>query len=157
MAITDAAAQVIRHWWRGSSELSYPVVYLVQASYPPPEITEAVKRGASRKELEEIAQKALKSVPRYVWPAVYPGSHFIWLTSTINGFRFASRFFYPPPVRRAMKNGVLDAAERGLVLTDAGGRVVYLLMRRMRSNSALLTDTSTSPLRAQHGAAKRGR
>jgi len=27
----------------------------------------------------------------------------------------------------------------------------------MRSNSALLTDTYTSPLRAQRGAAKRGR
>jgi len=29
--------------------------------------------------------------------------------------------------------------------------------RRPRSNSALLTDAYTSPLRAQHGAAKRGR
>ena len=124
MTITDAAAEVIRHWWRGSSKLPYPVIYLVQASETPPEITEAVKRGASTKELEEIAQKALKSVPRYVWPAVYPGSRFIWLTSTINGFRFASCLFYPSPVRRAMKNGVLDAAKRGLVLRDAKGKVV---------------------------------
>jgi hypothetical protein len=28
---------------------------------------------------------------------------------------------------------------------------------KVRSNNALLTDTYTSPLRAQHGAAKRGR
>ena len=27
----------------------------------------------------------------------------------------------------------------------------------LRANNALLTDTYTSPLRAQHGAAKRGR
>jgi hypothetical protein len=33
----------------------------------------------------------------------------------------------------------------------------YAILRRMRSNSALLTDTSTSPLRAQRGAAKRER
>jgi hypothetical protein len=33
----------------------------------------------------------------------------------------------------------------------------YVILRRMRSNTALLTDTSTSPLRAQHGAAKRER
>ena len=32
----------------------------------------------------------------------------------------------------------------------------YVGLRRMRSNSALLTDTYNSPLRAQRGAAKRG-
>jgi hypothetical protein len=124
MAITDAAAQVIQRWLRTSSDLSYPVIYLVQASDTPAEVTEALKRGTSRKELAKIAKKALQSVPRYVWPAVYPGSRFVWLTTTINGFRFASRLFYPPPVRRAMKNGVLDVAERGLVLKDAKGTVV---------------------------------
>src|SRR2546423_1845933 len=37
--------------------------------------------------------------------------------------------------------------------------ITHLLMQRWmrRSNSALLTDTSTAPLRAQHGAAKRER
>ena len=35
--------------------------------------------------------------------------------------------------------------------------VWYLVLRRVRSNTALLTDTSTSPLRAQHGAANRER
>jgi hypothetical protein len=33
----------------------------------------------------------------------------------------------------------------------------FYVVGRVRSNSALLTDTSTSPLRAQRGAAKRGR
>jgi hypothetical protein len=33
----------------------------------------------------------------------------------------------------------------------------YSLISCMASNSALLTDTYTSPLRAQRGAAKRGR
>jgi hypothetical protein len=33
----------------------------------------------------------------------------------------------------------------------------YPQMRAVRSNSALLSDTSTSQLRAQHGAAKRER
>lgn len=35
--------------------------------------------------------------------------------------------------------------------------VWYVVLRRMRSNTALLTDTSASPLRAQHGAANRER
>jgi hypothetical protein len=124
MTITNAAAEIIRRWLRGSSDLSYPVIYLVQASDTPPEVSKALERGISRKQLQEITHTAMKTVPRYVCPAVYPGSHFIWLTTTINGFRFASRFFYPPHVRRAMKNGVLDAAERGLVLKDADGEVV---------------------------------
>jgi len=124
MTITNAAAEVIRHWLSGSSDLSYPVIYLVQTSDTPPEVTEALRRGVSRKELQEIAQRTMKSVPRYVCPAIYPGSRFIWLTTTIKGFRFASRLFYPPRVRRAMKNGVLDAAQRGLVLKDANGTVV---------------------------------
>jgi hypothetical protein len=40
-----------------------------------------------------------------------------------------------------------------------GGRVLrnQVLNSAVHSNSALLTDASTSPLRAQHGAAKRGR
>jgi hypothetical protein len=124
MTITNAAAEIIRRWLQGSSDLSYPVIYLVQASDTSPAVNEALKRGVGRKELQELAQKDMKLMPRYVWPAVYPGSHFIWLTSTINGFRFASRLFYPPPVRRAMKNGVLDTAERGLVLKAADGTVV---------------------------------
>jgi hypothetical protein len=33
----------------------------------------------------------------------------------------------------------------------------FVNLAALRSNSALLTDTYTSPLRAQHGAAKRGR
>ena len=124
MTITNAAAEIIRCWLQGSSDLSYPVIYLVQASDTSPEVNEALKRGVGRKELQELAHKDMKSMPRYVWPAVYPGSRFVWLTSTINGFRFASRLFYPPRVRRAMKNGLLDAAERGLVLKAADGTVV---------------------------------
>src|SRR5882762_8564064 len=124
MTITNAAAEVIREWLRASSALSYPVIYLCQASDTPTEITEALKRGTSRKELQQIAHRTLKSERKYLCPLVYPGSYFVWLTTTINGFRFASRLFYTRAVRRAMKNGVLDAAERGLVLKDADGTVV---------------------------------
>jgi len=35
--------------------------------------------------------------------------------------------------------------------------VCFYIVWRVRSNNALLTDTSTSPLRAQHGAANRER
>jgi hypothetical protein len=125
MMITGAAATLIQEWWlRGSSQVTYPVIYLVQASDTPPEMDEARKRGESREEYLEIARKAIDSQARHVYPAVYPGSRFIWLTSTIGGFRFASVIFYPPVVRRAMKCGVLDIAERGLVLKDAHGTVV---------------------------------
>jgi hypothetical protein len=124
MTITNAAAEVIREWLRASRELSHPVVYLGQASNTPAEVTEALKRRASRKELQEITQRTRKSELKCLYPLVYPSSHFIWLTTAINGFRFASRLFYPSAVRRAMKNGVLDAAERGLVLKDADGTVV---------------------------------
>ena len=124
MTITNAAAEEIRRCWRRSADLSYPVIYLVQVSKTPRDVTDAIERGASRKELQEISQKAMKSVPRYLFPAIYPGSRFIWLTTTINGFRFASRLFYASPIRRAMGNGILDVAERGLVLKDADGTVV---------------------------------
>ena len=122
--ITSAAAEVIREWLRASSSLSHPVVYLGQASNSPPEVTEAVKRGLRGKELEQIARRALKSQPKYLYPLVYPSSRFMWLTTTIDGIRFASLVFYPRGVRSAMKNGSLDAAGRGLILRDAHGAVV---------------------------------
>ena len=62
---------------------------------------------------------------KYLYPAVYPRSHFLWVfTTTIDGFRFASPFFHPPYARRAMRKGVLDVAEQGLILKDADGKVV---------------------------------
>lgn len=124
MTITQAAADVIREWLRSSSEVAHPVIYLGVASNTPAAVSQALKRGVSRKELEEITLSAMKSEPKYLYPLVYPGSHFLRLASTISGFRFAARFFYPPHVRRAIKSGVLDAAERGLVLKDANGTVV---------------------------------
>jgi hypothetical protein len=124
MTITSAAAAVIREFLRCSADLAHPVVYLGQVSDTPEEVTEALRRRASRKELKEIALRTIHSKPRFLYPLVYPGSHFIWLTTTIDGFRFASRFFYPRNVRRAMKNGILDAVDRGLVLRDANGTVV---------------------------------
>jgi hypothetical protein len=124
MMITNAAGEVIREWLRASSSLPRPVVYLGQTSNSPPEVTEAVKRGLRGKELEQIARRALMSEPKYLYPLVYPSSRFMWLTTTIDGFRFASLLFYPRAVRDAMKSGSLDAAGRSLILRDAHGAVV---------------------------------
>jgi len=99
LTITSAAANVIHEWLRASSGVSRPTVYLGQASNAPEDV-------------------------RYLYPLVYPSSHFVWLTTTVHGFRFASRLFYPQPVRQALKDGVLDAGARGLVLKDAKGAVV---------------------------------
>jgi hypothetical protein len=124
MTITPAAAEMIRDQLR-RSEIANPVVCLVQTSNTPPEIVEALKRGATRKEIEQITLTALAKEPKYVYPAIYPRSHFLWIfTTTIGGFPFASPLFHPPYARRAMKRGVLDVAERGLVLKDADGTVV---------------------------------
>lgn len=69
-------------------------------------------------------EKALAKERKYLYPGVYPRSHFLWIfTTVIEGFRFASPFFHPPYARRAMKRGVLDVAERGLLLRDADGSV----------------------------------
>jgi hypothetical protein len=123
MTITTAAADMIRDSLR-RSEIPHPVVYLVQVSKTPAEVDQAIKRGASRKETREIALRALTTEPKYLYPLVYPRSHFLWLTTTINGFPFVFRFFHPPGVRRAMRRGLLDVAERGLVLKDADGTVI---------------------------------
>ena|SRR6266850_5335873 len=124
MTITPAAAQMIRDRLR-RSEIANPVVCLVQMSNTPPEVVQALERKASRKELEQIALAALAKEPKYVYPAIYPRSHFLWIfTTTIGGFPFASSLAHPPYARRAMKRGVLDVAERGLVLKDADGTVV---------------------------------
>jgi hypothetical protein len=124
MVITDAAAQVIREWLRASSNLSRPAIYLGQVSDVPAEVVEAQKRGVDRGELAEIAKQTLKSQPKRLCPLIYPSSHFILLTTKIGGFRFASLIFYSPAARRAMKKGVLDAADRSLVLRDSNGKVV---------------------------------
>ena len=123
MTITPAAADMIRDWLR-RSEIRNPVVCLVQACATPPEVTQALKRGASPKEIEQISIEALAKVPKYVYPAIYPRSRFLWIITTIGGFRFAPRFAHPSYARPAMKRGVLDVAERGLVLKDADGTVV---------------------------------
>jgi hypothetical protein len=136
MVITDAAAQVIREWLRASSNLSRPAIYLGRVSDVPTEVAEAQKRGVDRRELADITKQALKSQPGRLCPLVYPSSHFIWLTTTISGFRFASFLFYSSPTRRVMKDGVLDAIDRSLVLRDANGKSFYPQMQTMRSNRA---------------------
>ena len=124
MRITSPAADMIREWLRCSA-IAHPAVCLIQASNTPREVEQALNRGASRKEIEEIAVRELAKEPKYLYPGVYPRSHFLWIfTTTIDGFRFASPFFHPPYARRAMRRGVLDVAERGLVLKDADGKVV---------------------------------
>jgi hypothetical protein len=124
MTITTAAAGLIRDYVR-RSELPNPVVCLGQVSNTPAEVAEALKRGADRKELQEITLRALQSEPKYLYPLVYPRSHFLWVfTTTIQGLRFASLFLHPRTARHAMKRGLLDIAERGLVLKDSDGTVV---------------------------------
>ena len=123
LTITTAAAEMIREWL-GRSPLRDPVVCLVQTCDTPPEISQALKRGVSKKELEQISEAALARVPKYLYPAIYPRSRFLWIfTTTISGFPFVRPFAHPPYARRAMKRGVLDVAERGLVLKDADGTV----------------------------------
>ena len=123
MTITSAAAQFIRDYLR-RTEVSNPVVCLIESSNPPREIVEAVKRDPHRKEVLEMALRAHEAGPRFVYPYVYPRSHFLWIFTTIQGFHFAPIFFHPRQARRAMKRGQLDVAERGLVLKDAVGTVV---------------------------------
>ena len=124
MTITTATADLIRDYVR-RSELPNPVVCLGQVSNTPAEVTEALKHGADRKELQEITLRALESEPKFLYPLVYPRSHFLWVfTTTIQGLRFASLFFHPRTARQAMKRGLLDIAERGLVLKDSDGTVV---------------------------------
>jgi hypothetical protein len=124
MTITTAAADRIRNWLRGSG-IADPVVYLIQTSNAPPEIEQALKRGATLKEIRQIAPMALAKETKYLYPGIYPRSHFLWIfTRRIGGFRFASPFFHPPHARRAMKRGLLDVAEKGLLLKDADGTVV---------------------------------
>ena len=123
MTITTAAVDVIRDWLKGSP-VADPVVCLVQASDTPREITEALKREVDRKELEQISLTSLAKVPKYLYPAIYPRSHFLWIYVNIHGFRFAPLFAHPRHARAAMKTGTLDVADRGLVLKDADGRVV---------------------------------
>jgi hypothetical protein len=68
---------------------------------------------------------ALAKETKYLYPAIYARSHFLWIfTTRIGGFRFASRFFHPPNARRAMRRGSLDVGERGLLLKEADGTIV---------------------------------
>jgi len=123
MTITTAAAEVIRDFLR-ASDVSDPTICLAHVSDAPSQLTQAVERGANRTEIREIAARVLAAERKYLYPLVYPRSHFLWLTSTIGGFRFAASCFHPPGARRAFKHGVLDVAERGLVLRDLDGNIV---------------------------------
>ena len=125
MTITGAAADTIRNALRRSG-VGDPVVQLVEGSTEtPPEVDQAIKRGASRGEISHIWRRASETMPIYLYPLVYPRSNFLWVfTTKIGGFRFASSLFYPRKARPALKRGVLDVAERGLVLKDADGTVV---------------------------------
>ena len=98
LTITTAAAEVIREFVR-RSDVRNPAVYLGLVSIPP-------------------------SARRLLYPLVYPRSRYLWLTTTIKGFPFVTFFFYPRHVRQALRHGVLDTADRGLVLKDSNGGVV---------------------------------
>ena len=121
VTITPAAAEIIRRFI--GLRIHASTICLAEASDVSTAVAQAVKRGASQIEIREIAAKAPPE-RRYLYPLVFPSSHFLWLTTTINGFRFAARIFHPSNARQALRNGLLDAAERGLVLRDRDGRVV---------------------------------
>ena len=123
MTITSAAAEFIRTCL-SRSNVPNPVVCLVEFSDTPKDVAEAVQREPHRKEVLEMALKVHEAGPRYMHPAIYTRSHFLWLSTTIQGFRFAPLFFHPPHARRAMKRGLLNIAERGLVLSDSDGTAV---------------------------------
>ena len=129
MTITPAAAAMIREWLktaeRSPKPVENPVVYLLQASDTPAEMDEAIRRGAPKTEIAEIAGRVMPNMPRYLYPAIYPRSRFLWIfTTMISGFRFASPIMHPSFARRAMKKGVLDVAKPGLVLRDTDGTIV---------------------------------
>ena len=85
-----------------------------------------------------------------------PLSHLFLLTGYLVGEALVP--FIPESFLRQLASqhgGPLVAASAlGTWFLVAWGICFYLVWR-LRSNSALLTDTSTSPLRAQPGAAKR--
>jgi hypothetical protein len=124
LTITTAAGATIRDALR-RSQLRDPVVCLVQSCNTPPEILQALAGGASRAELEQVSQAALAQVPKYLYPAIYPRSRYLWIfTTTIAGFPFVRPIAHPSYAREAMRTGFLDVGERGLVLKDADGNVV---------------------------------
>jgi len=121
MTITTAAADLIRDYVR-RSELPNPVVCLGQVSNTPAEVTEVLKRGADRKELQEITPRALPFEPKYLYPLVYPRSHFLWVfTTTIQGLRFASLFFHPRTARQAPSEPRAGGRELRPTSEHAGG------------------------------------
>jgi hypothetical protein len=124
MKITPAAAEVIDAYLRNAG-IPHPVVQLVQVSDVPAEIVRAIEQGASAREIRALELRSLPRERRYLCPAVYPRSHFLWIfTTIIQGVRFASPMLHPPPARTALKTGVLDVADRGLLLRDRNGNVV---------------------------------
>ena len=123
MKITAPAADAIRDLLR-RSDIPHPAIYLAQVSEPPAPLADAAKRGAGDAEIRQIAAKTLPKQPKYLYPLLYPRSHFLWLTTTIDGLPFAPRVFHVPAARRAMKGGSLHIADRGFVLKAADGTVV---------------------------------
>jgi hypothetical protein len=123
MTITTSAADFIRDYLRRLN-VPNPVVCLGECANTPVHIGEAVRRDPHNKEVLAMAVKAFEAGPRHLYPLIYPRAHFLWLFTTTQGIRFAPTFFHPPHIRQAMKRGLLDVAEKGLVLKDADGNVV---------------------------------
>ena len=122
MTVTAAAAACIRESLR-RSEIPIPVVVLVPAREYPKEVQHALNRGLSQQEVQCILSGVGPS-RWYLYPFVYPRSRYLWLTNRIDGIPFSPLFACSPNIRRAMKRGVLDVAERGLVLKNVDGTVV---------------------------------
>ena len=119
MTITPAAEMRIREALR-RSEIPAPVVALLTTRAFPKEVQQALNRGRSQKDVQHILSEVGPS-RWYLYPCIYPRSHFLWLATKINGIPFSPLFAHPSRVRRAMRNGLLDIADRGLVLKDADG------------------------------------
>ena len=73
MTITPEAADLIRDWLeRAGAGIADPVVYLIQTSNVPPEIEQALKRGATREEIRQIAPMALAKEGKAFYPGLSP-------------------------------------------------------------------------------------
>ena len=123
MTITPAAKAALSDLVR-RSDVRRPVIHFVLGSDTPIVLVEAIKRGAGRRELRDLARSVLPKQRKYLHPVVWPSSRSLWLSSSIDGFRFAPLFAQLPRAREAFRTGSLDVAERGMVLRDANGVVV---------------------------------
>jgi len=135
--ITEAARDEILRQLSGS-RVRYPVVYLIEGAPvegESPELSEAYRNGADKAVIRELARKQLPSNLRdmlRLYPAIYSRWRFLpWDLAKIEGITFV----LPLSLKRKIRDGVLDVADKGLKLEDANG--ILLLPRKALPTSVL--------------------